>query len=205
MSLSSLLWAIALFTLRGAANDCPQASPAVPISGCWGEPGCAYVLAADLGPGAACKFDYCNCGGVAVPLLPTTAVGGSSTIGCGAYTTVPTAQSCPTAAATVPGSGGGSGGSSSPPLPAVVTTGGPVSTASDAFATTAPPTTTLLYQGGALTYTKETFSDLNTVTKPTTDHDNGHKNECKRCSSYIHWTYRRRPRRYLVGTSRHRT
>ncbi|CAD6579893.1 MAG: hypothetical protein ASARMPRED_009287 [Alectoria sarmentosa] len=53
-------------------------------------------------------------------------------------------------------------------LPTVVTTGGPISTATDAFATSAPPTTTFSYSGGALTYTRETISDLSTVSDPTT-------------------------------------
>ncbi len=56
------------------------------------------------------------------------------------------------------------GGGNPPPLPTPVTTGGPISTASDAFATSAPRVTTLSYSGGALTYTKATFTSLASLT-----------------------------------------
>ena len=178
------------------------------------------MIASDLGPGAACSFDYCNCGGINVPLLPSTN-SGSATVACD-YTTQPTAENCPTAPPVLPGGGGGSGGGGTgqpsvtappggsgggggsgsggtgqpsvtpppgsggggeqpsvtppaggggggnpPPLPAPVTTGGPISTASDAFATSAPSVTTLSYSGGALTYTKATFTSLASLTSLT--------------------------------------
>lgn len=97
-----------------SSGNCPSASPSTPIPGCWGEPGCAYVIAADLGPGAACSFDYCNCNGVAVPLLPTI-ISSRATVGCGAYSTVPTAKSCPTALPTGLSSDYVGNGSSSTP------------------------------------------------------------------------------------------
>ena len=94
-TLLSYVGTLALVT-RSDSLECPTASPRALIPGCWGEPGCAYLIAADLGPGAACKYDYCDCGGIAVPLLPTT-VQNKPTIGCGAYTTVTTTKICPTA------------------------------------------------------------------------------------------------------------
>lgn len=45
-------------------------------------------------------------------------------------------------------------------LAATLITGGPISTAADAFKTDAPTVTTLPYQGGALTYTRATFTSL---------------------------------------------
>ena len=143
------------------AGDCPPKS-APNIPGCWGEPGCAYVLAP--GSGQECKFDYCNCGGVAAPLLPSV-IGGKTSLGCGSYTTKPSAKVCPTEKPTLENGGGvgkfpGGGGGGPPKVPAQVTTGGPISTASAAFKTDAPSVTTFSYQGGALTYTKATFTSL---------------------------------------------
>ena len=219
-SLSALIVLLHPYLTRA---DCPPTSPSSPIPGCWGQPGCAYVIATDLGPGAACTFDYCNCGGINVPLLPST-ISGSATVACD-YTTQPTADNCPTSPPVVPsgGGGGGSGGTGSgqtgqpsvtpppssgggndqtgqpsvtpppgsggggggtgqsavtsspsgggggntPPLPAPVTTGGPISTASDAFDTSAPSVTTLSYSGGALTYTRATFTSLSSLTSTT--------------------------------------
>ncbi|KAL9130925.1 MAG: hypothetical protein Q9217_001028, partial [Psora testacea] len=82
--------------------------------------GCAYVIARNLGPGAACPFDYCNCGGTNVPLLPQTS-SGTTTIGCASWTTQPTANNCPTAAPVIPS--GPASSDSSPPqsLPAGAT------------------------------------------------------------------------------------
>lgn len=59
-----------------SAGDCGPTS-ITNVPGCWGTPvsygfvadcmngidndkGCAYVIARNLGPGAACKFDYCS-------------------------------------------------------------------------------------------------------------------------------------------------
>ncbi|MCJ1470888.1 DENN domain-containing protein 5A [Pseudocyphellaria aurata] len=148
-SLPSLLFVFIVNPLLTNA-DCPTTSVAN-IPGCWGEPGCAYVIAGD---GQDCNFDYCNCGGIAAPLLPST-VDGTPTLGCGSYTTKPTAKDCPTAKPTLPGGGGGSS-------PATVTAEGPISTAFDAFRTdaSAPTVTTFSYQGGAFTYTRATFTSL---------------------------------------------
>ncbi|KAL8852874.1 MAG: hypothetical protein Q9221_002250 [Calogaya cf. arnoldii] len=178
MARSYLLWAVALSTALCAADKCPDTKPADPIPGCYGEPPCIYVRANFPGSQPACgEFDYCNCGGdKAVPLLPTTAAGGSSTWGCGAYTTVPPGPACPSSAAGTPGNGrmgfevdqGGKQVPAKEGPPAVVTTGGPVSTAPNAFATDAPSTTTLSYDGGALIYTKNTFPDLTAIADPTT-------------------------------------
>ena len=183
------------------------------------------MIASDLGPGAACSFDNCNCGGITVPFLPSTN-SGSATVACD-YTTQPTAENCPTAPPVLPGGGGGGGGGGTgsggtgqpsvtsppgdsgggggsgsgrtgqpsvtpppgsgggggqpsvtppasggggcnpPPLFIPVTTGGPISTASDAFATSAPSVTTRSYSGGALTYTKATFTSLASLTSLT--------------------------------------
>lgn len=57
-----------------------------------GVPGCAYVIASNLGSGALCQNDYCNCGGNVGPLLTTT-VSGTTGLGC-AYTAVPTCNDC---------------------------------------------------------------------------------------------------------------
>lgn len=62
------------------------------VPGQGGQPGCAYVIAGDLGSSALCSEDYCNCGGVAGPLITQT-VSGSLSTGC-AYHTQPTANSC---------------------------------------------------------------------------------------------------------------
>ena len=67
------------------------------------------MIVSDLGPGTACNFDYCNCGGTNVLLLPST-ISGSATVGCD-YTTQPTAENCPTGPPVLPGGGGGAGGS----------------------------------------------------------------------------------------------
>ena len=83
-----------------SAGDCGTTSVAT-VPGCWGVPGCAYVIASDLGPGAACKYDYCNCGGTNVPLLPET-ISGTSTIGCASYTIQPTKNNCPTTSPATP-------------------------------------------------------------------------------------------------------
>lgn len=46
-----------------ASGMCPATAPTPAILGCYGQPGCAYVIASDLGPRAACSANYCNCGG----------------------------------------------------------------------------------------------------------------------------------------------
>ena len=91
---------VAFSYFQYALAQCPQISPMVPIPSSWGEDACKYVTAADLGSGAACPYDYCDFGGITVPLLPTT-IQGTPTIDCGAYPTVPTVQSCPTAPLTI--------------------------------------------------------------------------------------------------------
>ncbi|KAI4253091.1 MAG: hypothetical protein LQ352_003901 [Teloschistes flavicans] len=160
---SKLISRLAFLSLFGPLLShaaCPTTSTSG-VPGCWGTPACAYVIAGD---GQACKFDYCNCEGVAVPLLPTT-VRNTPTVGCGAYTTVPTKNNCPTAAPSATGAKGGGGVHSTGgggALPAPVTTGGPISTAADAFKTDGPTVTTLSYKGGALTYTRATFTSLST-------------------------------------------
>ncbi|KAL8656520.1 MAG: hypothetical protein Q9226_002647 [Calogaya cf. arnoldii] len=174
----TFLGQIALSTALCAADKCPDTKPADPIPGCYGEPPCIYVRANFPGSQPACgEFDYCNCGGdKAVPLLPTTAAGGSSTWGCGAYTTVPSGPACPSSASGTPGNGrlgfvvdpGSAREPTIPDRPAVVTTGGPVSSAPNAFATDAPATTTLSYDGGVLIYTKNIFPDLTAIADPTT-------------------------------------
>ncbi|MCJ1373897.1 hypothetical protein MMC20_005127 [Loxospora ochrophaea] len=88
-----------------AIGDCPATTPASPIPGCYGQPGCAYVIASDLGPGAACSADYCDCDGTAAPLLPTT-ISGSATVACG-YTTQPQSNQCPAATSVAPASPSG--------------------------------------------------------------------------------------------------
>lgn len=153
ISLALLPYLTTLFVLAPTLlAGCPPTKPANPIPGCWGEPGCAYVLAADLGPGAACQYDYCNCGGINVPLLPAT-IGNKTTVGCDAYTTVPTADNCPTAPASLGGSSGGGGGGSGPggaPFPTPITLGNPISTTPDAFTPTTSnvASTTLGSSGG---------------------------------------------------------
>ncbi|KAL8773087.1 MAG: hypothetical protein Q9194_004423 [Teloschistes cf. exilis] len=160
---TKLLYRLAFLSLFGpflSQAACPKISTSG-VPGCWGTPGCAYVIAGD---GQACKYDYCNCDGTAVPLLPTT-VDSTPTLGCGAYTTVPTKNNCPTAAPSITSakaSGGSNGGGGDGGLPAPVTTGGPISTAPDAFKTNGPTVETLSYKGGALTYTRATFTSLST-------------------------------------------
>lgn len=61
------------------------------LQGCWGVPGCAYILVPDE---QACEADYCDCGGSPAPLITATADGTMST-GCG-YTTLPP-SACPAA------------------------------------------------------------------------------------------------------------
>ncbi len=58
-----------------------------------GVPGCAYVLADDLGAGAMCSLDYCYCDGTIAPLLTST-LSGTVTTNCD-YPTQPTINSCP--------------------------------------------------------------------------------------------------------------
>lgn len=62
------------------------------VPGKCGTPGCAYVIAKNLGPAALCSNDYCNCGGHVAPLMTTTVSGATST-GC-YYTAVPTCGDC---------------------------------------------------------------------------------------------------------------
>jgi len=78
-----------------------------------------YNIAKDLGPGAACLYDYCNCGGVAVPLLSTT-ISETATVDCGGYTIQPTAKKCPTGPpASVSNSPAATAGVSNPPASTV--------------------------------------------------------------------------------------
>lgn len=143
--------------LSFVSADCPTTS-AAGIPGCWGEPECAYVIAP--GNGQVCDYDYCNCGGVAAPLLPTT-IDNTTTVGCD-YTTVPAEEECPTGPISIPTGANRDPGATDEgvTLAAPLTTGGPISTAADAFKTDAPTVTTLPYQGGALTYTLATFTSL---------------------------------------------
>ena len=84
-SLSALL---ALFVPHLASADCTPGTP-----GCVSQSVCVYVVASDLGPAAACRFDYCDCSGRNAPLLPS--ISESVTWGCD-YTYQPTADDCPT-------------------------------------------------------------------------------------------------------------
>ena len=93
--------------------------------------GCAYVIASDLGSGAACSYDYCSmlriffgstelmattdCNETPVPLLPET-ISGTITIGCASWTTQPSVSNCPTAASVIPAPGGGGPPSQTSPL-----------------------------------------------------------------------------------------
>ena len=86
--LTSLSAFLALFVPYLAWADCIPGTP-----GCAGQPGCVYVVASDLGLAAACSFDYCDCGGISVPLLPS--ISESVTWGCD-YTYQPTGDDCPT-------------------------------------------------------------------------------------------------------------
>ncbi|CAO2649271.1 Nn.00g066560.m01.CDS01 [Neocucurbitaria sp. VM-36] len=88
----SFLFSTGLAYTETSSSRCPATSVAG-IPGCWGTPGCAYVIAKNLGPGAMCEFNYCNCGGVAAPLLPTV-IAGTSTVGCN-YPTQPASSNCP--------------------------------------------------------------------------------------------------------------
>jgi hypothetical protein len=110
-----------------------------------------------------------------VPLLPQT-LSGTTTIGCASYTTQPSANNCPTAAAAVPGPGASSSPEVSPPtvLP-ISASASPRGTASagqvsitDAFANTALSETTIIAGGVTEYWSKATFADLRTVTAPTT-------------------------------------
>ena len=60
-----------------------------------GVPGCAYVIAGDLGAEALCSLNYCNCGGTVAPLLTSSSISGTKTLDCD-YKTQPTTNSCPT-------------------------------------------------------------------------------------------------------------
>lgn len=77
--LASLSALLALSLPHLARTDCAPGTP-----GCSGQPGCVYVVASDLGLAAACSFDYCDCGGISAPLLPS---------GCD-YATQPTVDAC---------------------------------------------------------------------------------------------------------------
>ncbi|KAI0452149.1 hypothetical protein F5B21DRAFT_527276 [Xylaria acuta] len=94
-------------------NPCTTETLTATIPGRCGVPGCAYVLASNLGPGALCSEDYCNCGGVVAPLL-TTVISASTSLGC-AYTTQPASASCPAGPTT-------SSSPSTVPPPTTVTT-----------------------------------------------------------------------------------
>jgi chitinase len=82
-------------TVTKVVPNQPQSSttsaPVVPGEN--GIPGCAYVLAGDLGAGAMCSSDYCYCGGIAAPLL-TSILSGTATTNCD-YQTQPAMNSCP--------------------------------------------------------------------------------------------------------------
>jgi chitinase len=78
----------------GSGQSSPSSSTTtLMVPGKNGVPGCAYVLASDLGPGALCSSDYCDCGGTAAPLL-TSSVMGTFSRNCN-YQTQPAANSCP--------------------------------------------------------------------------------------------------------------
>jgi hypothetical protein len=70
-----------------------------------GVPGCAYIVAADIGPSpTGCSVDYCDCGGIAAPLLSSPlSVGGTWTTDC-SYTIQPATSSCPEPVITATGS-----------------------------------------------------------------------------------------------------
>jgi hypothetical protein len=78
-----------LTTSSPTSIDCSKVTN---VPGKCGTPGCAYVIASDLGSAAKCSNDYCNCGGNVAPLMTET-VSGSMRLGCG-YTAVPTCQDC---------------------------------------------------------------------------------------------------------------
>jgi len=82
-------------TVTKVAPDQSQSSTtsALVVPGDNGIPGCAYVLAADLGSDAMCSSDYCYCGGMAAPLLTST-LSGTVTTNCD-YKTQPATNSCP--------------------------------------------------------------------------------------------------------------
>ncbi|KAH8674392.1 glycoside hydrolase superfamily [Tricladium varicosporioides] len=77
------------------SNQSPQSNmnSTLIVPGKNGVPGCAYVLASNLGAGAQCSLDYCYCGGTVAPLL-TSEFSGTVTTNCN-YQTQPAANSCP--------------------------------------------------------------------------------------------------------------
>lgn len=75
----------ASISLPGCSNT------AIRVPGQCGIPGCAYVLVADGCPDL-CSTNYCNCGGIAAPLITTT-ISGSVTQNC-TYSTQPTSNDC---------------------------------------------------------------------------------------------------------------
>ena len=73
-------------------GNCPRTSPAKPIPGCFGQPGCAYIIVPDE---QQCSQNYCSCGPSNPAPLLTGTVGGKLKTHCG-YTILPPSQ-CPTA------------------------------------------------------------------------------------------------------------
>jgi hypothetical protein len=101
-------------------NPCTTETLTATVPGRCGVPGCAYVLASNLGPGAMCSENYCNCGGVVAPLL-TTVISDSTSLGC-AYTTQPASASCPAGPTTADPP------TTAPPPTTVITTAPPIKT-----------------------------------------------------------------------------
>ena len=79
-----------------------------------------------------------DCAGVAVPLLPTT-ISGTATVGCGGYTTQPTANNCPTAPPAPP-----SVLSANPSPPSVPSNAPSVNPATPSVTQSNPPTSTAI-------------------------------------------------------------
>jgi hypothetical protein len=76
-----------------AAQDITTSAALIP--GEHSIPGCAYMVAFDMGPSAMCELDYCDCGGTVAPLLSSpVSVSGTWTANCD-YTTQPATNSCP--------------------------------------------------------------------------------------------------------------
>lgn len=83
-------------TMTAVASDKSRQSSTTTtliVPGKNGVAGCAYVVASELGAGAMCSSDYCNCGGTVAPLL-TSSVSGTLTTNCN-YGTQPAVNSCP--------------------------------------------------------------------------------------------------------------
>jgi len=90
---TSLATQSAISTSIDILSSSTTPSSILTVPGVNSMPGCAYVLAGDLGTGAICSSDYCYCGGIVAPLLSSIS-SGTVVTNCD-YQIRPAVNSCP--------------------------------------------------------------------------------------------------------------